>query len=268
MQKVLLSSVIALSLASVSVTASAGDQHQRWNKGPFSFIKKHFREFNELVDIVDELADAQPEVIDAEAYHLFDNNYDRHYVDQNGNNAPGKCDQRLVKHRWDGDNITQEWTETNSLTGAACGYTLNVSFSPLSEGKGLYQTAITLPQIPGYQLSYAPGVQQLKAKTRVGESWGEYATITTTVAGNPVSPPRSVLRTSTLLDKLSSVTVPAGTFDDCISVASREEATQADGQVELIAQNISYVCRDVGTVRRVQMVGGYDFQLTSLTAVE
>ncbi len=173
----------------------------------------------------------------------------------------------MVKHRWDGaDQVSQQWIDTNSITGQVCGYTLDISFAPLSEGKGLLQTGLSLPQIPGYQQTHSPGSQHLKAKTRVGESWGEYITISTTVGGNPVAADRTLLRTSTLLSKHDSVTVPAGTFEDCITVSSREESTHADGSVEITAQNISYVCRDIGTVRRVQMVGGYDFQLTSLVS--
>lgn len=264
MHKALLSSVLALSLTSVSTVAFASGSDNRWGKGPFSFIKKHFQEFNELVDIVDDIAESQPEIIDINEYHFFDNNFDRHYVDQNFQNQNGRCDQRVIKHRWDGDSVSQEWIETSSVTGQACGYTLNVNFSPLSEGKGLHHSTIELPQIPGYLQTFSPGTQRLKEKTQVGESWGEYSKVTDSIGGNPISTPRDILRTSTLLSKLDSVTVPAGTFEDCISIASEEEATQADGSVKTTARNISFLCRDVGTVRRVQMVGGYDYQLTSL----
>jgi len=267
MQRVLLSSVVALSLTTLSTATFADGNSHRWNKGPFGFFKRHFQEFNELVDIVEELADSQPDIIDMEAYHIVDNNLDRHYVDQNSNNTPGKCDQRLVKHRWDGaDQVSQQWIDTNSITGQVCGYTFDISFAPLSEGNGLVQTGLTLPEIPGYQQTHSPGIRHLKAKTRVGESWGEYTTISTSVGGNQIAADRTLLRTSTLLSKHDSVTVPAGTFEDCLSVSSKEEATQADGSVAVIAQNISYVCRNIGTVRRVQMVGGYDFQLTSLVS--
>jgi len=263
MQKAILSSALVLALTSISASTLASGSDYRWNKGPFSFIKKHFKEFNQLVDIVDELADSQPDAIDINEYHFFDNNLDRHYADQNGHNETGQCDQRVVKHRWDGDNISQEWIDTNSITGQPCGYTLSIGFLPISEGKGLHQTSIALPQIPGYLQSYTPGVQLLKPINRVGESWGGYLSVQDSINGSPLSAPRTFLRTITLLSKLDSVTVPAGTFNDCINVSSKDEATQADGSVDVIAQNISFVCRDIGTVRRVQMVGGYDYQLTS-----
>lgn len=260
MRKALQFSAITLSLSLVGSAAWA-DNYQ-WNKGPFSFIKQHFQDFKELVGIVDELADAQPDVVDIEEYNFFNNNYDRLFADQNGHNAPGECDNRLMQARWTDDVLTHTISHSNSVTGAACGYDLEINYKPFSEGEGLAVDVIQVSQLPGFEQTYSPSVQFFPQKVRVGESWGGVYNVEDRFHRNLLNAV-TVLRTSTLLSKLSSVTVPAGTFEDCVTVSVREESAGSEGMPTLRALEASTLCRDVGVVRRVMVVSGYDYQLVS-----
>ncbi|BFM14391.1 hypothetical protein R50073_05740 [Maricurvus nonylphenolicus] len=260
MRKALQFSAITLSL-SLAASAAWADNH-RWNKGPFSFIKQHFQDFKELTGIVEELADAQPDVVDIDEYNFFNNNYDRRLVDQNGHNAPGECDNRLVQARWTDDVLTHNISHSNSVTGAPCGYDLAISYKPISEGEGLAVNVMQVPQIPGFEQTYSPTVQFFPQKVRIGESWGGVYSVEDRFQGNPLNTV-TVLRTSTLLSKLDSVTVPAGTFEDCVTVSVREESAGSEGMPTLRALEANTLCRDIGVVRRVLVVSGYDYQLES-----
>ncbi len=218
--------------------------------------------------MVSELASSgQPDVVDISEYHFFDNNYDRHFVDQNGHNAPGQCDQRLMKTRWDGTVTSHSWVNKNSISGAQCGYELTLNYLPAAEGKGLYTNKITVVEVPGLSVDYSPGYQVMKQKTRIGESWGELQTISNVYNGSVLSS-EMVLRTSTMLSRLESISVPAGTFADCVIVSTREETAAAGGGVNLRSLEALTLCRDVGVVRRVGLSSGYDYQLVSYGEAE
>jgi hypothetical protein len=284
------SSLLCVSLLSLSVASVAAPKHG--HGGPFKAIKANTKAISEnaeaivvnsaavsgnvvaisdnseavseLVDVVSELASSlqEDDVVDISEYHFFDNNYDRHFVDQNGNNAPGQCDQRLMKTRWDGVVTSHSMVNTNSVSGAQCGYELTLNYLPAADGKGLYTNKISVLEVPGLSLDYSPGYQLLKQQTRIGESWGELQTISNVYNGSVLSS-EIVLRTSTMLSRLDSIAVPAGTFTDCVIVSTREEIAAAEGGVNLRMLEAITLCRDVGAVRRVGLSSGYDYQLVS-----
>ncbi len=281
------SSLLCVSLLSLSIASVAAPKHG--HGGPFKAIKTNTKAISEntivinenseaisgnaeavseLIDVVSELASSdRPDVVDISEYHFFDNNYDRHFVDQNGNNAPGQCDQRLMKTRWDGAVTSHSMVNTNSVSGAQCGYELTLNYLPAADGKGLYTNKISVLEVPGLSLDYSPGYQLLKQQTRIGESWGELQTISNVYNGNVLSS-EIVLRTSTMLSRLDSIAVPAGTFTDCVVVTTREEIAAAEGGVNLRTLEAITLCRDVGAVRRVGISSGYDYQLVSYGEAE
>ncbi len=101
----------------------------------------------------------------------------------------------------------------------------------------------------------------MKPQLRVGDTWGNFNTLTYSFyGGEPVLSSENGFdfRKRTVLG-LESVTVPAGTFENCLVVAD-ERLTSGNASTL-----IYYYCDGPGIARRIELTAGKDWQLQSYT---
>ncbi len=97
--------------------------------------------------------------------------------------------------------------------------------------------------------------QVVKGTTRIGESWGTYANRT---FSSEEFESDNIYHRMTLIG-VEDVTVPAGTFTDCLLI---EDESRVGTSTETY---LYYFCEAPGMVRRINLDNGNDWQLQSFT---
>ncbi len=180
----------------------------------------------------------------------------RTFIDVNPEIA-GECDIRNDSFNFDTVEKTyaQDVTVSNTNDSAPCAdvtyywdYSDGIASSFLVSHTDTADISISLSQ----------PWQVVKGTTRIGESWGAYSERSFSVDGNGNYPLSAEYHRMTLLG-LEDITVPAGSFSDCLVI---EDQIRRDGTVDT---RLYYFCDAPGVVRIIGLDTGRDWQLQSFT---
>lgn len=212
---------------------------------------------NEIQDTLNfqNLSDQIQTAAPTATYSVNENLATRTFVDVTPQ-TPGECDQR-------NDNLTFITEEqfyihnavtVNSTDGIPCeDLTLYWDYSD-----GMKTNQIVLHQGADLLLAYDNGWHPAKGTMRVGESWGTYNARTISIDGGAPIPSSPQYSKMTLIS-IEDVTVPAGTFSDCLLIEDQNRS----GAIS--ETRLYYFCDQPGLVRRIDLDTGRDWQLQSFT---
>ncbi len=189
-------------------------------------------------------------------YRPNENLATRTFIDVNPE-ISGECDIRNDSFNFDTAEKTyaQDVTVNNANDNASCAdvtyywdYSDGIASSFLVSHTDSADISISLSQ----------PWQVVKGTTRIGESWGAYSERNFSVDGNGNYALSAEYHRMTLLG-LEDITVPAGSFADCLVI---EDQIRRDGTVDT---RLYYFCEAPGVVRIVGLDTGRDWQLQSFT---
>ncbi len=190
-------------------------------------------------------------------YTINENLVQKTYTDVNADES-GVCDQRNDSFSFytDDKTIVHDITFAQSSDQSPCFYSYTY-FWDYNNDLMSNQFIVHGGSTTTYTLDHP--WRSVKSTMRLGESWGNFSNIAINTDGAPGGNTRQ-FRKTTLLG-LQDVTVPAGTFSNCLVIDEQYRGSSA----LTLESRLYFYCEETALTRYINLTTGQDWQLESYT---